>query len=350
MARLTYQSRRTAVSELLLNASEAAYVLLEQGHEPLAWETRRQLLAAAWNLWGTDWDESRSGVYPRSLIEEELQQKSWKIMAQWLGDFPVYWKRRMRRRYHELPASADPALYPGYYLRNFHGQTDGWFSRRSAAIWDLQVDLFFAGTTSAMLRRSIRHLRPAVDGRAKPRIMDLGCGTGRFLLQLSKAFPRAELVAFDLSPDYLAHARSTLEPVTRASFVLGNAEEIPLHHSGLDAVTAVGVLHELPHGARIRALREVNRVLRSGGVFIVTDVPQFRDASGLDLIFRRLYERSHEPFLRGYLAGHLEAQLRDSGFEVVAQEQHFLLKTLVARKVSASKGPEPSTAPDQAAS
>jgi ubiquinone/menaquinone biosynthesis C-methylase UbiE len=345
MARFSYQSRRTAVSELLLNASEAAYFVLEQGHEPLRWETRRQLLAAAWKLWGTDWDEARSGVYPRSLIEEELEQKSWRVMAQWLSDFPAYWRRRLRRRYHDLPASADPALYPAYYLRNFHGQTDGWFSRKSAAIWDFQVDLFFAGTTSAMLRRSIRHLRPALDGRARPRVMDLGCGTGRFLLQLSKAFPGAELVAFDLSPDYLAHARRLLEPVAQASFLLGNAEDIPLNHSGLDAVTAVGVLHELPHGARNRALREVNRVLRSGGVFIVTDVPQFRDASGLDDVFRRLYERSHEPFLRGYLAGHLEAQLLDSGFEVVAQEQHFLLKTLVARKVAASKEIEPSPPP-----
>ena len=39
----------------------------------------------------------------------------------------------------------DPALYPAYYLQNFHYQTDGWMSAESARLYDFQVETVFLG-------------------------------------------------------------------------------------------------------------------------------------------------------------------------------------------------------------
>ena len=51
------------------------------------------------------------------------------------------------------------ALYPDYYLQNFHHQTDGYLSDHSAGLYDLQVEILFNGTADAMRRRVLAPLR-----------------------------------------------------------------------------------------------------------------------------------------------------------------------------------------------
>ena len=51
-----------------------------------------------------------------------------------------------------LSAAATPFNYPEYFLQHFHWQTDGYLSRKSAELYDYQVEALFAGTTDAMRR------------------------------------------------------------------------------------------------------------------------------------------------------------------------------------------------------
>lgn len=48
---------------------------------------------------------------------------------------------------------AGATKYPEYYLQNFHYQSDGWLSERSAYIYDYQVESLFIGMADAMRRQ-----------------------------------------------------------------------------------------------------------------------------------------------------------------------------------------------------
>ena len=53
-----------------------------------------------------------------------------------------------------MPAT-DLSAFPDYYLRNFHYQTGGYLSERSAKLYDQQVEVLFIGSADAMRRQAL---------------------------------------------------------------------------------------------------------------------------------------------------------------------------------------------------
>lgn len=51
-----------------------------------------------------------------------------------------------------------PNMYPRYYQHDFHFQTDGWFSSKSADLYDTQAEALFFGTHDAMQRGALLHI------------------------------------------------------------------------------------------------------------------------------------------------------------------------------------------------
>ncbi len=177
--------------------------------------------------------------------------------------------RRRRGDGAEVRAEA-PASYPAYYRQNFHFQTGGWFTAESAGRYEAQVEALFAGTAGAMRRRALSLIAKAWRSRDHRRlaVLDLACGTGAFLSDLSVAFPRARLIGVDLSPAYLAEARAA---APGAAFAQAKAEQLPFADASLDAVSAVYLFHELPPKVRAAVAAEIARVLKPGGLFALAD-------------------------------------------------------------------------------
>jgi 2-polyprenyl-6-hydroxyphenyl methylase/3-demethylubiquinone-9 3-methyltransferase len=106
----------------------------------------------------------------------------------------------------------------------------------------------------------LRALRRALEPLAGRRVLDLGCGKGRFAAHLEEG--GAEVVGLDLSAAMLASA-------TGLARVRGSASRLPFAVATFDAVIAVEVFEHL---ADLRGvLREVRRVLRPGGVVAIID-------------------------------------------------------------------------------
>ena len=132
----------------------------------------------------------------------------------------------------------------------------------------------------------------------RPRILDVGCGTGANLLMLSK-YGDAEGV--DVSEDALAFCRERgLENVK-----LGAAEQLPYDDDTFDLVTALDVVEHLDDD--LAGLREMRRVLRPGGRVLLF-VPTFMFLWGLQDDVSNHRRRYRMPELRRVL--------EQAGFEV----------------------------------
>jgi SAM-dependent methyltransferase len=162
----------------------------------------------------------------------------------------------------------------------------------------------------------------------RPRILDVGCGTGANLLMLSK-YGDAEGV--DVSEDALAFCRERgLEKVK-----LGAGEELPYEDGSFDLVTAFDVVEHMDDD--LAGLTEMRRVLRPGGRVLLF-VPAFMFLWGLqdDVSNHR----------RRYRLPELRRVLEQAGFEVERTTYAnitFFLPILFIRKLMRLTGLKAST-------
>lgn len=98
-------------------------------------------------------------------------------------------------------------------------------------------------------------------------ILDLCCGAGqttKFLLNYS-----SNVIGLDASPVALARAA---QQVPEAKYIQGFAQKIPLEDGLFDLVHTSVALHEMTPAELSLILKEVYRVLKSGGVFTFIDL------------------------------------------------------------------------------
>ena len=130
------------------------------------------------------------------------------------------------------------------------------------------------------------------------RLLDVGCGTGRFLREIKSNYPRLPVTALDLSPFYLDRAREMLAPWGWTRFVAAPAETIPEADASIDLVTCVYLFHELPPEIRRQVAAEMARVLKPGGTLIFVDSLQLGDEPEYDGMLRYFPISFHEALLR----------------------------------------------------
>jgi ubiquinone/menaquinone biosynthesis C-methylase UbiE len=335
LARRYYVRSRTARSAAL-RIAYLAYATTLNG-----FQSRRSSPQAAASLkrriedlFDQDFHDAGEGYYPRELIDA-LPWREYALAApKLLADLPRTRSRIRAGRHDELPDGAS-GRYPRYYARNFHYQTDGYLGHTSAELYDLQVELLFGGTADVMRRRLIPPLvrfARSLPEDARPKILDVACGTGHFLRMLGAALPGAQLFGLDLSPQYVARAREKLPRDLDVSLVVENAERMPFLDGHFDAAASVFLLHEMPGEVRSRVLAETARVVRPGGLVVVADSLQLRDAPELSHEIETFPERFHEPYYRSYVEEDLAARVADAGLRVRDTSLAFLTKIVVAEK------------------
>ena len=104
------------------------------------------------------------------------------------------------------------------------------------------------------------------------RALELGCGTGFFLLNLMQAGLTARGTVTDLSPGMVAAALRNAENLgLDVDGRVADAEQIPYDDATFDVVVGHAVLHHIPN--LDAAFREVLRVLKPGGRFVFAGEP-----------------------------------------------------------------------------
>ena len=302
----------------------------EQGETPAQRSDRRvdaRLDADMRALLAQDLANVEAGIYPVPADHDGSLLTLLDRSRLFFRDLPAIAARRKRNATHEVSTARTRGRRPDYYLQNFHFQTGGWLTEDSADRYDTQVEVLFKGTANAMRRQALPPLAEAFAGRDQRtlRLIDVGCGTGRFIDCVKQAWPRLPVLGLDLSVAYVRHARRHLDRWSRVNLVVANAEAIPAPDNSCDAVTSVFVFHELPPEVRRTVIGEAARVLKPGGRLVLVDSLQLgdepairRDAGTLPAVLSRavLRELHAGGFCRGRAALRACAPAQHQGVRV----------------------------------
>jgi len=299
---------------------------------------RAKVRAAFRALFDADRANIEAGLYPppRDLDPTRLLRTLRQSRA-FFADARAVEARRRRKDATEARALDRSGRYPSYYLQNFHYQTDGWLSRRSARLYDTQVEVLFTGAADAMRRAALAEIARAIRGTDQRRIalLDVASGTGRFLAQVMDAFPRLAATGVDLSPAYVEEASERLAPWPTAKVLEANAESLPFEDGAFDAAVSVYLFHELPPRVRRLVAAEVARVVRPGGLVVFADSIQTGDDPNLDRMLESFPGWFHEPYYASYLAEDLDALWAEAGLARERETLAFLTKVRTYRKPAA---------------
>lgn len=119
------------------------------------------------------------------------------------------------------------------------------------------------------------------EERGVQKILDVGSGTGRHLIFFSKK--GFDIYGFDASPKAISIAKEWLaEENLNVKIKLNRMEaKFPYADNFFDAIISIQVIHHNKMKDILMTVREIERVLRKGGVIFIT-FPRLEGRGGLD--------------------------------------------------------------------
>ena len=116
------------------------------------------------------------------------------------------------------------------------------------------------------------------------RILEIGCGVGTQTALLADAVPNGMLLANDISPVSVEHARKRLNGRKQVQFLVGDIVQLPVEGT-FDLIVLPDVLEHIPLGDHAELISKLAALLKEDGrVVIHIPAPQFLD-----------YEIKHRP-------------------------------------------------------
>ncbi len=168
-----------------------------------------------------------------------------------------------------------------------------------------------------------------LDIGADDRVIDLGCGTGRHVLELSKT--PANIIGADISRDDIRSGRYLLEIMRRRGEVRARVhwlqtagERLPFKDAAFDRVICTETLEHVDDDAVLA--RELVRVLKPGGILAVSVPDQYSEN-----VFWKLstnYRTHVGGHVRIYRRGDVVRLLRGAGLEPYAVRYRHSLETV----------------------
>jgi SAM-dependent methyltransferase len=193
-----------------------------------------------------------------------------------------------RLRFAEGYASTDPAFARALPFRDTTG--------RNVAIWRLRARHYLVMRAGLALLTNVH------------RVLDVGAGNGWLARRLAARY-RVTALDVDATDTGLA---ALDDP--RVGRIRGELEALPVRDGTFDVVIVAAALHYAVQLSR--ALSEIARVLRAGGVLIIADSPFYSDALARHRAWQRTlayYQAAGVAHLAGRYQGLTRAELDGPG-------------------------------------
>lgn len=174
---------------------------------------------------------------------------------------PARLQREIQEKYRQV--ASDPTAEYHFFTGRTAADHIGYPSEELDDLPDHVVDAF-AGVANPF------HWGPPSAGET---VVDVGAGAGLDSVIAARAVgPEGTVIGVDMTIDMLDRARRSAAQLgfDNLEFREGRAEDLPILDQSVDLVISNGVLNLVPD--KVRAYREVHRVLRPGGRFQVADI------------------------------------------------------------------------------
>lgn len=154
-------------------------------------------------------------------------------------------------------------------------------------------------------------------------LLDAGGGSGRYGIAFARDFPTLQVTVSDILPEALDVGRRLAADIGVPSVKFEAGDLTSLHYRGgeFDVVFCDVVIQHIP-GAQA-AVREMYRVLKQGGILIISAVNVWNVHSLYKFALKicgRPYQYGYE---KAYSRGGLKSLLEKSGFQVVARDGFY---------------------------
>jgi ubiquinone/menaquinone biosynthesis C-methylase UbiE len=171
----------------------------------------------------------------------------------------------------------DNHLMPGsYHTEYFAGDV------ANAANYDSGLFVTSGGMLGSLTdgggRAIAQWLRETYPDFHPKKILDIGCGLGHNTLPMAMAYPDAQVIAIDAGAPMLRYgaARAKALGITNVTFIQADAEAMPeFADAEFDWVQTTMFLHETGGKAIHKIFKEINRVLKPGGLNLHIEQPQY---------------------------------------------------------------------------
>jgi ubiquinone/menaquinone biosynthesis C-methylase UbiE len=97
----------------------------------------------------------------------------------------------------------------------------------------------------------------------------MGCGEGRHMILLKKIFPNSKVVGFDILRTPLITTRQRISGFQSTYIAVADVFSIPFKSETFDVVLDFGVFHHVRKKMLRTYKRELMRVLKKGGYFLI---------------------------------------------------------------------------------
>jgi SAM-dependent methyltransferase len=270
----------------------------------------------------------RDGLYPPMEDEAAAPLRHLFRVRRMFADLPDAVGRRASKDASTAREEAIAADLPDYYAQDFP-LPDRRLSHRpfGEALRRAGRDAVH-GAAGPMRRTLLGPIAEFMRGRdqRKVTLLDVACGTGRFLRQVRLAYPAMTLKGLDLSRAYLDEAARHLEGLRGAEMIEAPAERMPLsrrqrRHRHLDLPVPRVAARCAPAGDGRGGARA-----QAGGLFVFMDSLQMGDKPGWDGMLEAFPHRFHEPYYRHYALDDLDGMFSAAGLALRAQSLPFLVQ------------------------
>lgn len=147
----------------------------------------------------------------------------------------------------------------------FQGRGERFARLIAESTWGLQI-------------ATAKKLLPGLDGmtqrlEAGGTVLEVGCGTANFLVQVAKAYPAAQALGVDIDPDSLDVARGRVAEAgfgDRITLRAGDVGEV-VAPASVDAAVMIEVLHEIGPSIRPHVVKSAAAALKPGGWMLIVD-------------------------------------------------------------------------------
>jgi len=197
---------------------------------------------------------------------------------------------------------------------NHYGE---WFSRGLRGIGMRYV---FSRRGLWLINTPYRHILNVANITTQDRVLDLGCGIGNILIALAERMDFSHPpVGVDVSPDLIRIGEREIAKAglrDRIWLQLAPATRLPFEDGSFDVVLTSHVLKHLDDEALLTCFREVARVLRPGGRFLLWE---FEKSPRSALLFWSARLTGLPPAFQLRTAVEFSAALRVAGFQRVVR-------------------------------